>query len=66
MVVPTEKVLNQYSEFAKPFFDKILLGLRENQELATLRDLLLPMLMSGRVKVGEVSKCGLVMCDYTR
>lgn len=53
IVVPTENVLTQYSEFAKPCFDKILVGLRENQELASLRDWLLPMLMNGQVKVGE-------------
>ena len=36
-----------------PFFVKLKLNLKQNQELSALRDWLLPMLMNGQVKVKE-------------
>ena len=37
---------------ANPMFEAIMSLEKENQQLASLRDFLLPMLMNGQVKVG--------------
>lgn len=55
-VVPEEKLIDKFFEFAKPLHSKIQKNLKENQELTSLRDWLLPMLMNGQVKVGEALK----------
>ena len=51
LLVPNENVLNKYTHLLLPFFKKIYTNEQQNQELAKLRDWLLPMLMNGQVKV---------------
>ena len=46
----------QFNKLIKPLFNKINLIQKENQELASLRDWLLPMLMNGQVSVGDVEE----------
>lgn len=53
-LIPNEKVLNAFHKLIKPQFDKIRTNLKQNQELTSLSDWLLPMLMNGQVSVGEV------------
>lgn len=55
IVIPNEAVIKKYSLILKPVHDKIRKNQKENQELASLRDFLLPMLMNGQVgfKDGE-------------
>ncbi|RTY93260.1 restriction endonuclease subunit S [Flavobacterium sp. RSP46] len=48
-----ETIISQFNELIVPIFNKINLIERENQELASLRDWLLPMLMNGQVSVGD-------------
>lgn len=48
-VVPTEKILQDYSYKTTPLLEKKFDIIRENQELASLRDFLLPLLMNGQV-----------------
>lgn len=49
---PTEKILKIFEDKLNPIYDKLGFIIQENQELASLRDFLLPMLMNGQVKVG--------------
>lgn len=58
VVVPTKKVIQKFIEQVEPLYKKIAANLRESHTLATLRDTLLPRLMSGevRVKGAEVDK----------
>ncbi len=51
LLVPNENILNQYTHLLSPFFKKIYANEQQNQELAKLRDWLLPMLMNGQVRV---------------
>lgn len=51
VVVPDEDLANRFNMVVKSFFDKALSNQKQNQELAQLRDWLLPMLMNGQVKV---------------
>lgn len=56
VIVPDKDILNRYQEVINPAFenqDKIEI---ENQQLSSLRDWLLPMLMNGQVKVGEAKE----------
>jgi type I restriction enzyme S subunit len=50
------KLKIEYNRIANSFYTKIENNLKENQELASLRDWLLPMLMNGQVSVGEVEE----------
>jgi len=52
-LIPNENVLNAFHKLIKPQFNKIRANLKENQELASLRDWLLPMLMNGQVTVAS-------------
>jgi len=51
-VVPSDKVVNNFYHLMNNIQKKKQTTLAENQELITLRDWLLPMLMNGQVKVG--------------
>lgn len=53
-LIPNLNVLNEYYNVAEPIIDRIILSAKQNQELAQLRDWLLPMLMNGQVKVSDV------------
>lgn len=45
------KIIEKFAAIAEPVFEKIEAATRENKELFSLRDWLLPMLMNGQVKV---------------
>lgn len=51
--IPSEKVLDLFAQFLNPVLEKKFSCIYENQELTSLRDFLLPMLMNGQVKVGK-------------
>ncbi|MGR3856721.1 restriction endonuclease subunit S [Chryseobacterium indologenes] len=53
IIYPDEKFLTNFSKKVSNLYLKIDNNLRENQELASLRDWLLPMLMNGQVKVED-------------
>ncbi|MFC6269619.1 restriction endonuclease subunit S [Frigoriflavimonas asaccharolytica] len=53
VIIPDNEILKKYSNQVVTSFEKIKNNLKQNQELASLRDWLLPMLMNGQVKVGE-------------
>jgi type I restriction enzyme S subunit len=55
-VIPEENLIEQFYKISNSHFEMILSNLKENQELASLRDWLLPMLMNGQVSVGEVEE----------
>jgi type I restriction enzyme S subunit len=52
IIVPNKKNLHRYGEIVYSMNEKITNNLKQNQELSSLRDWLLPMLMNGQVKVG--------------
>ncbi|MFK5950089.1 MAG: restriction endonuclease subunit S [Methylococcales bacterium] len=51
LVIPSPKIINDFSGKVEPAFERILLNTKENQQLTKLRDWLLPMLMNGQVTV---------------
>lgn len=56
IVIPTNSVLEKYSNLVEPMFELISSSNKENLRLSTLRDTLLPKLMSGQIKVNEMEK----------
>jgi type I restriction enzyme S subunit len=54
--IPPIELINKYDEFYLPIADRINKTQQQNQQLATLRDWLLPMLMNGQVTVGEAEE----------
>lgn len=51
IVLPPLELIQCLDKKITPIFDKNLISEKENQQLATLRDWLLPMLMNGQVRV---------------
>jgi len=51
ILIPSEKVIEEYQRIIKPIFDKISLACFESLTLSQLRDLLLPKLMTGKIRV---------------
>ncbi|MDB4354093.1 restriction endonuclease subunit S [Akkermansiaceae bacterium] len=50
-VVPCPAIIGEFAKLTNSMFDQILNNQKQNQELAALRDWLLPMLMNGQVTV---------------
>ncbi|WP_417601043.1 restriction endonuclease subunit S [Owenweeksia hongkongensis] len=53
IAAPPQELIEKFTATVAPMFAKQDVLEQENQELASLRDWLLPMLMNGQVKVGE-------------
>ena len=51
IIIPDKKVLNLFSKLLDTIFQKILLNNKQSTNLVTLRDSLLPKLMSGKIRV---------------
>ena len=54
MILPPAKVVDAFTACVEPFYAHIVSNLRESRELATLRDTLLPKLLSGEVSVKDL------------
>ena len=52
--LPDNNTLNQYDEITSPMIDRIVVNSLENKRLATIRDKLLPRLMSGEMDVSKL------------
>lgn len=53
---PSAELVKKYHEFAAPIFAKIEANILESQELAKLRDTLLPKLLSGEIELGQTEE----------
>ena len=51
LAIPKSEVIEEFAEVVEPIFEKIANNTKENQQLAQLRDWLLPLLMNGQVTV---------------
>ena len=52
--LPNKCVIDEFNELCKPIFETIITNKYENEQLANLRDTLLPKLMSGEIDVSNV------------
>ncbi|MBY8271910.1 restriction endonuclease subunit S [Vibrio fluvialis] len=53
VVVPSEDTLNAYKKIVKPLYDAITSNARQNEQLSSLRDTLLPKLLSGELSISD-------------
>ena len=56
ITVPSKSVQEKFDGFAKPIFAKIVANEIQSQNLADIRDSILPRLISGRIRDGEAEK----------
>jgi type I restriction enzyme S subunit len=56
LVIPPSSNLASFVDVASPLVDKVLMAAIESRTLSTLRDTLLPQLMSGRLRVKDAEK----------
>ena len=54
LTVPSKSVHREFGAITTPFFEKIKANGEENRTLAEMRDLLLPKLMSGEIRLKDV------------
>lgn len=55
LLQPKKEILKVFHSLMEPYFDMIYALVTQNQNLAQLRDTLLPKLMSGEIRVGQES-----------
>jgi type I restriction enzyme S subunit len=58
-VIPSSLLVRRFTDIAKPMFDRINRNTEQSLTLATLRDTLLPKLLSGELSVDKIKE-GLV------
>ena len=56
VVVPSDQALAAYEGLVRPLYDRIVANTKESASLAQTRDLLLPKLMSGEIRLTEAEK----------
>ena len=56
IIIPNEDVLEHFNSLVSSLYFQIKHNEQESSLLATLRDTLLPKLMSGEIKVDEIEK----------
>ncbi len=56
VVVPSEQLLLTYEGLVRPLYERIVVNTIETVSLAQIRDLLLPKLMSGEIRVADAEK----------
>jgi type I restriction enzyme S subunit len=56
IIIPDKNILSQFNSKIEPLYKRIVSNIRESQNLATLRDFLLPKLMSGEIRVKDAEK----------
>jgi type I restriction enzyme S subunit len=55
VVVPTSAVLANFSALAIPLYQRLVANKQQTQSLATVRDTLLPRLISGQLRLPEAA-----------
>ena len=54
--IPTPQIFEAFDETASPLFERLIANIHESKALAATRDLLLPKLMSGEIRVKAAEK----------
>lgn len=55
VLLPTKKLMDTFTDIITPLFETIWINQAENNTLASLRDTLLPKLMSGEIDVSDIA-----------
>jgi type I restriction enzyme S subunit len=65
-IVPSDKVLQAYSQFSEPILEQLTLLAEQNSSLVSLRDSLLPRLISGELQIPEELNLGCFYVLFSR
>ena len=60
LLIPKAELISEFNRMFESYYKKLLINQSENQKLTELRDWLLPMLMNGQVKVGDLVDDGVM------
>ena len=55
IVIPSPSLIRAFTDIVKPMFDRINRNTEQSRTLATLRDTLLPKLLSGELKTKNIA-----------
>ncbi|MCL6559050.1 MAG: restriction endonuclease subunit S [Firmicutes bacterium] len=58
IIIPHQSLVRYYTNIVKPFYQKIQQNLEQSYTLTTIRDTLLPRLISGKLRVKDAEKLG--------
>lgn len=53
---PPEAVIREFDKLVRPIYERIVLCVRESSHLTSLRDTLLPKLISGEIRIGDAQR----------
>ena len=53
LIKPTAEVMQEFDQLARPLYEKVANCVRESRTLSQVRDLLLPRLISGKIRVSD-------------
>ena len=56
IIIPSREILLMFNKIAQPFYDSMVKYKLENQTLSKIRDILLPKLLSGEIRVTHLEK----------
>ena len=56
VIIPDAAVLNRFEEVVKPLFEKWILHIEQSRTLASIRDALLPKLLSGEIRIKDAER----------
>lgn len=56
VLVPPREILDRFVSLVRPLYERITSNLRESKTIATIRDTLLPKLLSGEIRIKQAEK----------
>lgn len=56
LCVPSKRVADAFQDTVEPMLDRVIANIHESRSLATMRDLLLPKLFSGEIRLHDSGK----------
>ncbi len=61
VAIASQNILREFDKMVRPFFERIVTNEKESRTLAQTRDLLLPKLMSGEIRVRDAEKAATIL-----
>ncbi|HQO27866.1 MAG TPA: hypothetical protein PKX21_02305, partial [Candidatus Pacearchaeota archaeon] len=56
LLLPLDEIVNKFDQIVKPMFDRIFKNCLESRSLSSLRNLLLPKLIGGAIRLNNIEK----------
>ena len=56
ILLPNKEVVKQFTKLVRPFYEKLTTNLKDSSNLSKIRDIILPKLISGELRVPNAEK----------